>query len=200
MLDRRHAKYLLAAGGVMLALCWTSSIANGATASLTGFFTDVMTFEDGGLCRRGPPARPYTRQCIAAISWSNPPPGVKSYALPLSMRRRPIGQIDIIYGPVWYSRQSDILRGGGDQQASPAGKFVVGKGNRANRPRGEEGTYSGPARRSVLRRTITYSSSSQPISTRRHCRRSELGGAVNTRSKATSWTRSLFIGQSFGRP
>ncbi len=146
MLGRRHSKYLLAAGGVMLAASWMSSIANGATAPRTGFSLTSMTYEDGGIMPKRTARAPlYGDNVSPQLSWSNPPPGVKSYALTfVNEEGGPSGQIDIY--TVLYGIPANLtsFAEGEISKPSPTGKFVVGKGNRANRPRGEEGTYSGP--------------------------------------------------------
>src|SRR5207302_4818351 len=96
-LGRRHSKYLFAAGGIVLASTWMSSIANGTTALRTGFSLTSMTFEDGGIMPKRTARAPlYGDNVSPQLSWSNPPPGVKSYALTfVNEEGGPSGQIDI---------------------------------------------------------------------------------------------------------
>ena len=147
MLGRRRSKYLLAIGGVMLASWWMNSIADGATAPRrTGFSLTSTTFDDGGIMPKKTARAPlYGDNVSPQLSWANPPSGVRSYALTfVNEEGGPSGQIDIY--TVLYGIPANVtsFAEGEISKPSPTGKFIVGKGNRANRPRGEEGTYSGP--------------------------------------------------------
>lgn len=147
MLGGRHSKYLLAIGGVMLASWSISTVADGVTAPRrTGFSLTSTTFEDGGIMPKRTARAPlYGDNVSPQLSWTNAPPGVKSYALTfVNEEGGPSGQIDIY--TVLYGIRANVtsFAEGEISKPSATGKFVVGKGNRANRPRGEEGTYSGP--------------------------------------------------------
>ena len=147
MVGKTHAKYALAAGGLTLVLAWMSSIADAATAPRrTGFSLTSTTFQDGGMMpKRTARAPQYGDNISPQLSWSNPPPGTRSYALTfVNEEGGPSGQIDIY--TVLYGIPANVtsFAEGEISKPSPTGKFVVGKGNRANKLRGEEGTYSGP--------------------------------------------------------
>jgi phosphatidylethanolamine-binding protein (PEBP) family uncharacterized protein len=148
MICRRHAKHLLAAAGAIILCAWSlSDLANGATAPRrTGFVLTSTTYEDGGMMPKKTARAPACGDNVSPqLSWANPPPGTKSYALTfVNEEGGPAGQIDIY--TVLYGIPANVtsFAEGEISKPSTTGKFVVGKGNRANRPRGEEGTYSGP--------------------------------------------------------
>ena len=149
MLGRRHSKYLLAIGGVMLASWWISTVADGATAPRrTGFSLTSTTFEDGGIMPKKTARAPlYGDNVSPQLSWSNPPPGVKSYALTfVNEEGGPSGQIDIY--TVLYGIPADVrsFAEGELNKPSSSGKFVVGRSGPPARirPAGEDGTWRGP--------------------------------------------------------
>jgi phosphatidylethanolamine-binding protein (PEBP) family uncharacterized protein len=141
-----YSHYFVAAlGGLLLASAMQSSDANAAATVRTGFTLTSTTFKDGGMmpARTGRAPR-YGQNVSPQLSWSNPPPGTKSYALTfVNEEGGPGGQIDIY--TVLYGIPASITSFAEGELSKPQpGKFVIGKGNRANRPIGEEGTYSGP--------------------------------------------------------
>jgi len=132
MLDRRRSTHLLAAGGAVLASWSLVSAANGAAQLLEPFALTSTTFEDGGLV---PMRMAFTKDaanpnCFGEnispqLSWANPRPAVKSYAITMFEMEDPPHTDLVVYGIP--ASVTSLAEG---ELSKRSDKFVEGKGFR----------------------------------------------------------------------
>jgi phosphatidylethanolamine-binding protein (PEBP) family uncharacterized protein len=167
MPGRRHSKYLLAIGGVMLASWWVISVADVAPAPFrrTGFVLTSTTFKDGGMMPKRTTSCSGGENISPQLSWSNVPvaadmvdpnlvrgatenfgPLVKSFAITEVIEEGGQGIANV--NMVIYGIPADVrsFAEGELNKPSTTGKFVVGRGGPPARirPAGEDGTWRGP--------------------------------------------------------
>jgi phosphatidylethanolamine-binding protein (PEBP) family uncharacterized protein len=167
MLGWRHSKYLLAAGGVMLASWWMCSVASGATAPFrrTGFVLTSTTFKDGGMMPKRTASCNGGENISPQLAWANAPvaadmlnanlvrgatenfgPLVKSFAITEVSEEG--GQGIVAVNMVIYGIPANVssFAEGELNRPSRSGKFVVGRSGPPARirPAEEDGTWRGP--------------------------------------------------------
>jgi len=141
----RYAKFLLAAGGMMLASWSMSELANAAAA--TGAFSlNSATFKDGTMMPQKvanmnrPGANP-NPNCVGQnvspqLTWSNPPDGTKSYALTMV---DPEGRGGLgVFHWVAYGIPANVTSFAEGEVSKESDKYVGGKSTQG------VGYFSGP--------------------------------------------------------
>src|SRR5580704_8599553 len=109
MTERRFSMHLLAGGASMLAVWSISSVADGAappTEKGPVFVLSSTTFKDGGMMPRRTAYKPdrefpfcFGENISPQLSWANPRPGVKSYALTMNeLEGGPLHTDLVVYG------------------------------------------------------------------------------------------------------
>jgi phosphatidylethanolamine-binding protein (PEBP) family uncharacterized protein len=133
MFGRPVSQRLFAAGGIMLASWCISSIANGAAPAGPVFTLTSMTFEDGGMApnRMAFKANAEFPFCFGEnvspqLSWANPVPGVKSYALTMFELEGGAMHTDLVV----YGIPANVSSFAEGELSKPSNKFAVGKGFR----------------------------------------------------------------------
>lgn len=130
MLDTVSATLRIAAAG--LAICCATAIAEAAAPPQPTFTMTSTTFQDGGLV---PLRMAFTKDaqnpnCFGQnispqLTWANPPPGVKSFALTMFEMEDPPHSDLVAYGI-----PADVTSFAEGELSKPSEKFVEGKGFR----------------------------------------------------------------------
>ena len=134
MLDKRLAKMFIMPSAAMLASWCMSSIANGAAPVGPVFTLTSATFEDGGLAptRMAFKANAEFPDCFGEnvspqLSWANPMPGVKSYALTMfELEGGPMHTDLVVYGI-----PANVMSFVEGELSKPSSKFIGGKAYRS---------------------------------------------------------------------
>jgi phosphatidylethanolamine-binding protein (PEBP) family uncharacterized protein len=136
MTERRFSMHLLAGGASMLAAWSISSVANGAappTEKGPVFMLSSTTFKDGGMMPRRTAYKPdgefpfcFGENISPQLSWANPRPGVKSYALTMNEIEGGPQHTDLVV----YGIPANVTSLAEGELSQPSPKFVVGKSYR----------------------------------------------------------------------